>query len=891
MAFKPSQITKQNILDAINKIEHENINLIKATRWQVIINNKPYPPKEVMRLAHEQMNGERIWEYGGGEGTNKFLKKFGFKLIDMQEDSIKKIIEEYKIHIQDTQLNDEKYKWKILSQYKGRPNLDATDFLQELKSINYSNLIYAMGKAVVFHLASEKPIELKEMFRNLFDESIGLSQRIKTFNQEALSIYRSLGEKLQHHQDERTIGTYLTFHNPEKYTFYKNSFYKKMCELLNEREAKKNEKYEHYLFLVNRIIEDYIQDDNELIDLVKTYIPDYYDGSNHLLLTQDILYQMLDKRESVNYWLYAPGENAHKWEEFYENGIMGLGWDDLGDLNNYKTKNEIKKKLQELENVDSSKQNDTAANYEFHKVIKEGDIIIVKKGISELLGYGEVISDYFYDETRDSYQKCREVDWKLKGNWKVDFNLPVKTLTDVTKYPTEDPNYSKYYEKLMAIMENPINSKSNEKDVFNFNIPLNQILYGPPGTGKTYTLQNKFFEKFTIKESSLTREQYLENLVSELNWWQVISIAVLDLQLTKVNDIHEHEIVKAKEKISDSKTVRPTIWGQLQRHTILDCEFVNVKDRSEPLYFNKDENSNWSIDNELLTQYYPESFDILNGIQNFTGNEAVSIKNYEFITFHQSFSYEDFIEGIKPKLEEGESDLSFEIKDGVFKKLCLKAEADPENDYALFIDEINRGNVSAIFGELITLIETDKRLGNKNELKVRLPYSKKEFGVPSNVYIIGTMNTADRSVEALDTALRRRFSFIEMMPNEKVFEKLNFTDSYDRKGIMQKINQRIEVLLDRNYTLGHSYFIKEDFKNSFENEIIPLLQEYFYNDYGKIGLVLGKGFVREKAITAKNDKSIFADFETKNEVDINKSYELIPFMEINFDEAIQILLA
>lgn len=891
MAFKPSQITKQNILDAINKIEHENINLIKATRWQVIINNKPYPPKEVMRLAHEQMNGERIWEYGGGEGTNKFLKKFGFKLIDMQEDSIKKIIEEYKIHIQDTQLNDEKYKWKILSQYKGRPNLDATDFLQELKSINYSNLIYAMGKAVVFHLASEKPIELKEMFRNLFDESIGLSQRIKTFNQEALSIYRSLGEKLQHHQDERTIGTYLTFHNPEKYTFYKNSFYKKMCELLNEREAKKNEKYEHYLFLVNRIIEDYIQDDNELIDLVKTYIPDYYDGSNHLLLTQDILYQMLDKRESVNYWLYAPGENAHKWEEFYENGIMGLGWDDLGDLNNYKTKNEIKEKLQELENVDSSKQNDTAANYEFHKVIKEGDIIIVKKGISELLGYGEVISDYFYDETRDSYQKCREVDWKLKGNWKVDFNLPVKTLTDVTKYPTEDPNYSKYYEKLMAIMENPINSKSNEKDVFNFNIPLNQILYGPPGTGKTYTLQNKYFEKFTIKESSLTREQYLENLVSELNWWQVISIAVLDLQLTKVNDIHEHEIVKAKEKISDSKTVRPTIWGQLQRHTILDCEFVNVKDRSEPLYFNKDENSNWSIDNELLTQYYPESFDILNGIQNFTGNEAVSIKNYEFITFHQSFSYEDFIEGIKPKLEEGESDLSFEIKDGVFKKLCLKAEADPENDYALFIDEINRGNVSAIFGELITLIETDKRLGNKNELKVRLPYSKKEFGVPSNVYIIGTMNTADRSVEALDTALRRRFSFVEMMPNEKIFDSLNFTDTYERKGIMQKINQRIEVLLDRNYTLGHSYFIKEDFKNSFENEIIPLLQEYFYNDYGKIGLVLGKGFVREKAITAKNDKSIFADFDTKNEVDINKSYELIPFTEFNFDEVIKTLLA
>jgi 5-methylcytosine-specific restriction endonuclease McrBC GTP-binding regulatory subunit McrB len=152
------------------------------------------------------------------------------------------------------------------------------------------------------------------------------------------------------------------------------------------------------------------------------------------------------------------------------------------------------------------------------------------------------------------------------------------------------------------------------------------------------------------------------------------------------------------------------------------------------------------------------------------------------------------------------------------------------------------------------------------------------------------MNTADRSVEALDTALRRRFSFVEMMPELEVVEKENFKD-FDRVSIMQKINQRVEVLLDRNYTLGHSYFIKEDFRNSFENEIMPLLQEYFYNDYGKIGLVLGKGFVREKAITAKNDKSIFADFDTKNEVDIIKSYELIPFNDVDFDTALKTLLA
>ncbi|MBL7881967.1 MAG: AAA family ATPase, partial [Chryseobacterium gambrini] len=210
-------------------------------------------------------------------------------------------------------------------------------------------------------------------------------------------------------------------------------------------------------------------------------------------------------------------------------------------------------------------------------------------------------------------------------------------------------------------------------------------------------------------------------------------------------------------------------------------------------------------------------------------------------------------------------------------------------NFVLIIDEINRGNVSQIFGELITLIEESKRIGNEEELKVTLPYSKKEFGVPSNLYIIGTMNTADRSIEALDTALRRRFSFVEMMPDLKVVEEKQFSD-FPRVEVMQKINQRIELLLDKNYTLGHSYFLKDNFRSSFKNEIIPLLQEYFYNDCGKIGLILGKGFVREKEISKANQHNVFADFDTRNEIEIIKSYELIPFEDIEFNSAIESLL-
>ena len=248
-------------------------------------------------------------------------------------------------------------------------------------------------------------------------------------------------------------------------------------------------------------------------------------------------------------------------------------------------------------------------------------------------------------------------------------------------------------------------------------------------------------------------------------------------------------------------------------------------------------------------------------------------KHYVFITFHQAFSYEDFVEGIKPVMGDTQGEIQYEVKPGVFKEICRKAQNDSQNRYAIFIDEINRGNVANIFGELITLIESDKRLDAKNEMTVTLPYSKEEFGVPSNLDIIGTMNTADRSVEALDTALRRRFSFEEVLPKpglikEVLGDKSNYS-GIQLSDVLERINYRIEKLIDRDHTIGHAYFLKlkdsQDFNagliDVFCDNIMPLLQEYFYNDYPKIGLVLGKGFV--KVLDNNSNKVKFADFDAE----------------------------
>ena len=269
-------------------------------------------------------------------------------------------------------------------------------------------------------------------------------------------------------------------------------------------------------------------------------------------------------------------------------------------------------------------------------------------------------------------------------------------------------------------------------------------------------------------------------------------------------------------------------------------------------------------------------------------------RQIDFITFHQSYSYEEFIIGIRAISTEDGKYVKYEPQAGIFKRLCDEAKNASDKNYVLIIDEINRGNISKIFGELITLIERDKRIDNEEEIRVNLPYSdlalekEKGFGVPRNVYIVGTMNTADRSIALVDTALRRRFQFEELMPEPGKLR--DNVDGINLKAMLEKINERIAFLYDRDHMIGHAYFMnihnRDELCEVFRNKLIPLLQEYFYDDWGKIQLVLGDNekwkksdkekFVISTLYEGENEKKLFG--EDLDEYEDIWKFEINPFL-------------
>ena len=892
--FKPNEINKQHIIDAVENIEKNKLKLIPSTRWQVLINGGKFPPKEIMRYAHEQMNGNLIWEFGGGEPTNKYLKKLGFEIIDMQEKGLIQLIKKYKVLIQETQLKNEIYKWQLIKEFRGKPNLEKEDLLSEIKSIKFSNLIYAMALAVVYHLVKDKKEEMRLLFKNLFNESLSLSDRVNHFNTETLKIYRELGETLQHHQDERTIATYLTYKNPEKYTFYKHSFYKKFCNILGIDEASKNNKYEHYLQLLNSFINDYIEKDEELINMVKNYIPDYYDGSNNLLLAQDILYQTLDKEvEEINLGNF----NVFK---------VSMGEFSEENFNKYYEE----RKILVHEDTASKGRSYISQAESFRTEIKEGDFFYLTygNGNGAIKIIGRVTSPYvrhedgwlernyeviYFNKNNIKYTKTNK--WWTPNNNSTFIRIKNDELEDANRLIFE-PYFNVKFKK---------NIKSNNEESFKFNNnnyksmhPLNQLLYGPPGTGKTYNTINRALQ--IIENKSLEGLESEKRDALKQRFDQYSKDGQIMFTTFHQSMSYEDFIEGIKPEIEEDAEGGKSVIYEVKKGI-----FTKIVEEAKKIrYQSEDFSQQYTFDDawdDLVSEaneYLEKEESLILNIQTVgMGLKVVDISEKGNLKVQPKSSKEAKIYTVSfsraKKLQEAFPDLSV-IKNidkefraviggsnstaywAVLNYINLKINSESiitqqeiplaPKPYVLIIDEINRGNVSQIFGELITLIEEDKRLGKDEALEVILPYSKEKFGVPSNLHIIGTMNTADRSVEALDTALRRRFSFVEMMPEYEELNKIQFYD-FHLGELLKTINSRIEALLDRDHTIGHSYFINiepndtEALKEAFANKIIPLLQEYFYHDYEKIALILGEGFV--ECIEPKESKVEFARWNGK----------------------------
>lgn len=392
---------------------------------------------------------------------------------------------------------------------------------------------------------------------------------------------------------------------------------------------------------------------------------------------------------------------------------------------------------------------------------------------------------------------------------------------------------------------------------------FNRIYYGPPGTGKTYEvskLLRRDYEQATASVSAAEwQSQFIADRIAPLKWWEAAVLALIDLGgKANVSELLAHPFIDALATAKGRKdNLRQTIWTTLQERTVDESTTVKQKLRFSPQIFDKSEESIW----QLAGEWEDACADLVALLKEYRAGAQSSeiLRHYSFVTFHQSYGYEEFVEGLRPVLDDdtGSGAVKYEIRSGVFKDLCRKARLAPNQRFAMVIDEINRGNISKIFGELITLIEPDKREGAENAISVTLPYSGESFSVPPNLDIIGTMNTADRSLALLDTALRRRFDFVPVLPDARdeagaPLFGLRVTlgeQVVDISRMLSVINQRVEALYDRDHCIGHAYFTSlaqvpdgderlVALSQVFSNRIVPLLEEYFFEDWQKIRLVL-----------------------------------------------------
>lgn len=596
---------------------------------------------------------------------------------------------------------------------------------------------------------------------------------------------------------------------------------------------------------------------------------------------------------SRRFWTYAAGPGGEHWEEFYDGSIMAIGWDDIGDLNQYDSKEAVRKKLVELYGGDSDQKNNAHACWQFARDVRKGDVILAKMGLTTLLGYGVVEGDYRFDVARTHYKHIRKVKWLAKGKWELpeDSKMAMKTLTDITAYT----DFVKLLTGKVGLnlghgkkgSANGLPSMSTGYWWLNANPKIWNFEETPVGEKQTYTSHNEKGnkrQKFKYFQEVKPGDIVVGYVTSPQQEVVAICRITKALHNTEEGEVIEFEKVEQLSKPiayetlqanPDLATSEPIVSNQGSLFKLTEQEFeiirnlideANIAPKVEIEKYDKKKAMKGLF---LAEAQFDEMLDALKEKKNVVLQGAPGVgKTYvakrlayafigsndtnriETIQFHQSYSYEDFIQGFRPAPKG-----HFDLKYGLFHQFCRKAQREEAQSkpYVFIIDEINRGNLSKIFGELMMLIEPDKR---GKEHAIPLAYSAdsdERFYIPENLYFIGMMNTADRSLAMVDYALRRRFRFVTLQPE---FASNAFRDYLTNAGVkpelVKKIIDRMTALneviaadsknLGHGYRIGHSYFCPQQgivpneswYRRIVESEIVPLIQEYWFDNEQKV---------------------------------------------------------
>ena len=796
----------------------------------------------------------------------------------MNSEKLDQILESYIQNFSGDWWQKEKYKWETIKQFKENWNLNAENFAVMLEnSIRQSNLFDSRKypRKMIIAFARDFPDETRNMFNNLFNNNGDIYEKIKEFKSDSeklLSKYNvKNNESLnEHYQDENTVSTYLWLYNSDKFFIYKLSEVRKVAEVVDYeysfrrayREDQLRDNLEHFLDLYEKIRLFLVQK-GIFKGLLQSVMDDNcYPDPNLVTITIDYCFYI---SRVIGKWFpenYSPNINIDKWEKLLKNTevfneqsleimkrIKDFGGQatcsqlsqKYGNTVEYYKNNSISLAKRISEATKCNVYEDEDGNKKWWPILYTGTdatnddsgsyVWKLREELLRALDRVDLSNIRLYEEKQE------------KGYWWVNAKPAIWQFSNLPVGKEEYYTLLNENQKPRRIPRNFKSAKVGDLIVGYDATPTKQVVaLGEVSAKEQDKIYFKKTEELKFPISYNTLRDYPE--LSNMEFFKNPNGSLFKLTKDEyyfILRLINNEIITSYD--GQTKSLNVILYGPPGTGKTYESIKMAVK-ICNPSFDDLDE--------KTYEEYVEEYNKLL--YKNKNDNDYQII----FTTFHQSYSYEDFIEGIRPVLNHDSRGVDYEEHTGVFKQICNTAKENSNKNYVIIIDEINRGNISKIFGELITLIEKSKRDG-KEGAKVILPYSNDAFIVPSNVFIIGTMNTADRSIALLDTALRRRFDFVEKMPNIDLLDG-KIIKGVNIKKLLEKINTRIEYLLDKNHTIGHSFFIKlnssstiEDLDNIFKQNIIPLLEEYFYDDYSKIQLVLGDNAKSDEYKFIKND--------------------------------------